>query len=338
MVKNSDITGRPTLRTLAQITGLGISTVSQALRDNPEIAKETKLRVKLAAQQAGYRPDRAGVRLRTGKTNVITLVLNPEDEGSGFFSRFVYGVSDGLKGTPYHLVITPYDLTDAMTPVRYVVETASADGVILSRTQANDPRVRYLSDSNMPFVTHGRTDMGITHPYHDYDNEAFAYEAARKLAARGRKRIALLAPPPELYYHKHTHVGFQRALLDFGLESFALNDCHTDTHLAKVREIGMVLATHPQRPDGIISAATTSAFALSSGMQQAGLKIGVDFDTASKHSSNLLSIAIPEIIEIAEDFHEAGRDLAQLLIRSIDGEEAAQLQHLQGPKKLSPHA
>ena len=64
MAKIEDHVTRPTLRTLAQITGLGVSTVSQALRDNPEIAEETRRRVKLAAQQAGYRPDRAGVRLR----------------------------------------------------------------------------------------------------------------------------------------------------------------------------------------------------------------------------------------------------------------------------------
>ena len=64
---------RPTLRSLAEITGLGISTVSQALRDSPEIAIETRKRVQLAAQQMGYRPNRAGVRLRTGKSNVITI-------------------------------------------------------------------------------------------------------------------------------------------------------------------------------------------------------------------------------------------------------------------------
>ena len=331
MAKPQDPSARPTLRTLAQITGLGISTVSQALRDNPEIAEDTKRRVKLAAQQAGYRPDRAGVRLRTGKTNVITVVLNPEDEGSGFFSQFVYGVSDGLKNTPYHLVITPYDHNDSMSPVRYIVETASADGVIVSRTQPNDLRVRYLAENNMPFVTHGRTNMGIIHPYHDFDNEAFAYEAVRKLVERGRKRIALLGPPPELNYSIHTHEGFQKALLDFGVESFALANCHTDTPLSRVRDIGQSLANHPQRPDGIVASATTSAYALSAGLRRGGLRIGIDFDTASKHSSKLLSIAIPELISIPEDFHEAGRDLAKILIRSIDGEAAENLQHLQGP-------
>ncbi|MEO9168530.1 MAG: LacI family DNA-binding transcriptional regulator, partial [Aestuariivirga sp.] len=119
MAENSE--KRPTLRSLAEITGLGISTVSQALRDSPDIALETRKRVRLAAQQAGYRPNRAGVRLRTGKSNVITLVLNPQDGSSGvfsnqdgssgFFANIVYGISDALANTSYHLVVTPYSLS-----------------------------------------------------------------------------------------------------------------------------------------------------------------------------------------------------------------------------------
>jgi LacI family transcriptional regulator len=319
---------RPTLRSLAEITGLGISTVSQALRNSPAIAEDTRKRVQLAAQQAGYRPNRAGVRLRTGKTNVITVVLNPQDEGSGFFSQFVYGVSDALANSGYHLVITPYDLQDPMSPIRYIVETASADGIIISRTQPNDARIRYLHDNNIHFVTHGRTEMGIVHAFHDFDNESFAYVAAKRLAERGRKRIALIAPPPDLSYFHHTNLGFERSLKDFGLESFPINNCNTDTPLAQVEALGRQLAHHPQRPDGIISAATTSAFALSAGLQHEGLRIGVDFDAASKHSSNLMSIAMPDIISIPEDFHFAGFRAAQLLMQAIEGVAVETLQEV----------
>jgi LacI family transcriptional regulator len=319
---------RPTLRSLAEITGLGISTVSQALRNSPDIAEDTRKRVQLAAQQAGYRPNRAGVRLRTGKTNVITVVLNPQDEGSGFFSQFVYGVSDALANTGYHLVITPYDLHDPMAPIRYIVETASADGIIISRTQPQDARIRYLHDNNIPFATHGRTDMGISHAYHDFDNDAFAYEALRRLAANGRKRIGLITPPPDLNYFQHTHAGFERGLKDFGLEGFPLNSCNTDSPLAQVMELGRQLAHHPQRPDGIISSATTTAFAISAGLQHEGLRIGKDFDAASKHSSNLMTIAMPDIISIPEDYHLAGFRAAQLLIQAIDGVPADKLQEV----------
>jgi len=75
---------RPTLKTIAYMTGLGITTVSRALKDAPDIGAETKERVRLIAQQIGYQPNRAGVRLRTGKTNVIALVLSVDEELMGF--------------------------------------------------------------------------------------------------------------------------------------------------------------------------------------------------------------------------------------------------------------
>ena len=78
--KFGDATGvlqreRPTLKTIAFMTGLGVTTVSRALKDAPDIGAETKERVRMVARQLGYQPNRAGVRLRTGKTNVIALVL-----------------------------------------------------------------------------------------------------------------------------------------------------------------------------------------------------------------------------------------------------------------------
>src|ERR1044072_3598261 len=84
------------LKTLAFMTGLGVTTVSRALKDAPEIGAETRRRVQLVARQIGYRPNRAGVRLRTGKTNVISLVLNTEREIMSFVSDIIYGVSEGI--------------------------------------------------------------------------------------------------------------------------------------------------------------------------------------------------------------------------------------------------
>jgi LacI family transcriptional regulator len=329
MDKSSD--KRPTLRSLAEITGLGISTVSQALRDSTEISEETRKRVKLAAQQAGYRPNRAGVRLRTGKTNVITVVLNPQDEGSGFFADFVFGISSGLSGSPYHLVVTPYSLEDPMVPIRYIVDTASADGVIMSRAAPDDARARYLFENRIPFATHGRTDMGIVHPYHDYDNEAFAYEALRQLKQHGRKRIALLGPPQSLTYHTHTNLGFERGLRDFGMEAFPLGSANIDLPIDVIRKLGQDLALLDNGPDGIICSGVTAAVFLAKGLEDGGREIERDFDLVSKNATTLLSISAPKIISIPEDFRLAGRRVAELLIKAINGDPVESLQEIVGP-------
>ena len=205
---------RPTLKTIAFMAGLGVTTVSRALKDAPEIGQATKNRVQLIAKQIGYRPNRAGVRLRTGKTNVISLVLNAQSSIMGLTSNMVYGISEVLSQTPYHLTVTPYSLeNDPMQPIRYIVETGSADGIIMSRTEPNDPRVRYLTEHGIPFATHGRTEMGIEHPFHDFDNEAFAYLSVKSLLAKGRRRIAMLAgPSPSVTYYRHLDRGFSRAM------------------------------------------------------------------------------------------------------------------------------
>jgi LacI family transcriptional regulator len=321
---------RPTLKSLAEITGLGISTVSQALRNSPAIAEDTRKRVQLAAQQAGYRPNRAGVRLRTGKTNVITVALNPQDEGSGFFSDFVFGISNGLSGTAYHLVVTPYSLEDPMVPIRYIVETASADGVIISRLQPQDPRVRYLHDNRVPFATHGRTDLNFAHPYHDYDNESYAYKAMEILKQRGRKRVALLGPPHDLTYYIHTNRGFERGLRDFDLEAFPIGSADIDQPLEAIRALGHELAKAENGPDGIICSGVTAAVVLAKGLEEQGKVIGQDFDLVSKHTSTLLAVTGPKIISIPEDFRMAGFRLAKILMQSIEGVSAEGLQEIVG--------
>ena len=55
--------------------------------------------------------------------------------------------------------------------------------------------MRYLHDRGFPFATHGRTEMGIAHPFFDFDNGRYAEIAVERLAARGRRRLALLPPP-----------------------------------------------------------------------------------------------------------------------------------------------
>ncbi|WP_275783192.1 LacI family transcriptional regulator [Pararhizobium gei] len=320
---------RPTLKTIAFMTGLGITTVSRALKDASDIGAETKQRVRLVAQQVGYQPNRAGVRLRTGKTNVISLVLSLEEEVMGLTSPIVVGISEILASTPYHLVITPYRTSkDALQPVRYVLDTSAADGVIISRTEPKDPRVALMMERNFPFATHGRTDMGLVHPYHDFDNEGFAYESVRRLAALGRRKLVLLQPPPHLTFHRHMRSGFDRGIRDFGLESVALDIVDLDSSLLEIRAAFETLMRAEDAPDGIVSGSGAGSIAVVAGLESAGKKLKRDVDMVSKVPSDFLSWLRPELITMNEDIRHAGRELAKAVIGRIAGLPAVELQSL----------
>ncbi|MCJ8518054.1 LacI family transcriptional regulator [Pseudorhizobium tarimense] len=323
---------RPTLKTIAYMTGLGITTVSRALKDAPDIGAETKERVRLVANQLGYQPNRAGVRLRTGKTNVIALVLSIEEELMGFTSQMVFGISEVLAGTQYHLVLTPHShQKDPMLPVRYILDTGSADGVIISRIAPDDPRVRLMTERNMPFATHGRTDMGITHPFHDYDNEAYVYQAVEKLVSRGRRRIALLPPPSALSFYLHSRIGFERGLADFGATEVAIGRITTEMPLSDLRSHSEAMMCSAKAPDGIISTSGSSTIALVAGIEAAGKRLGQDLDLVSKQSADFLNWIRPEIYTVNEDVRHSGRELAKAVIARIDGVAPELLQSIRKP-------
>ncbi|SDP85051.1 transcriptional regulator, LacI family [Phyllobacterium sp. YR620] len=324
---------RPTLKTIAFMAGLGVTTVSRALKDAPEIGQATKNRVQLIAKQIGYRPNRAGVRLRTGKTNVISLVLNAQSEIMGLTSNLVYGITEILSETPYHLTVTPYSVeNDPMQPIRYIVETGSADGIIMSRTEPNDARVRYLTEHGIPFATHGRTEMGIEHPFHDFDNETFAYIAVKSLVERGRRRIAMLAgPSPSVTYYRHLERGFARAISEGDVSSLSFSGFDVDTSLAGIRDRMVEIMSGPDRPDGIVCCSGSAAIAIVAGIEAAGLEIGKDVDLASKQSTDVLKWFRPQIIVFNEDVRQAGRELASAVLRRIAGINASELQTLSYP-------
>jgi LacI family transcriptional regulator len=324
----------PTLRSLAARLGLGVSTVSQALRDSSEIALETRRRVKLAAEQLGYVPNRAGVRLRTGKTNIINLALNPEDDGSGFFTNMIYGITDALAGTAYHLVVTPCSFEDPMAALRHVAETHSADGIIISRIMPDDPRVRYLHTIGMPFITHGRTDMGIDHGYYDFDNHGYICEALRRLKARGRQRVVLFGPPPGLSYAQHTMAGFVDGLQANAMQGRLITTAHSDSDFGHLQKTALGIATSANPPDAIICSSASEAIAVASGMTAAGLLMGREYDLVAKPISKLAKLALPQIIGVEEDHRAAGRELARMLLALIDGADPASLKMLVTPQSL----
>jgi LacI family transcriptional regulator len=331
--------GRPTLKTIAFMTGLGVTTVSRALKDAPEIGEETRRRVQLVARQVGYRPNRAGVRLRTGKTNVISLVLDTDEQIMSFVSDIIYGVSEALATTPYHLIVTPYShVQDPMDPVRYVVETGSADGIIISRTEPDDPRVRYMIEHNIPFATHGRTATGLAHPFHDFDNYAFAADAVRRLASLGRRRLALLTPPQGLTYHQHTLDGFSDALSETGASEIPFNTVSIDHSLDQIRSRTAQLMRRENRPDGFVSSAAAATLALVAGIEDAGLTLGRDVDVVSKQSSKILHLFRPELYVVHEDFRLAGRVLARSVLGWINGEDPRSLQSLSAPAAVESSA
>jgi LacI family transcriptional regulator len=340
MSKNTSTTSGPigrspqraTLKTISQLTGLSLSTVSLSLRGGTTLKEETRRRVAEAAASVGYVPDRAGVRLRTGKTNVVALVLDGADDSINFASYLIQGIGDTIRDTRYHLVVTPeFDRTKSVDTVRYILDNRTADGVIITHTSARDPRVQLLMDNGMPFVTHGRTEFFSPHAYHDFHSERFAELAVERLAALGCRDLLLFIGDDSTNNFHNIVLAFEHATRRLGVMGRVMDHQTHRTASRAMYNFGRQIAADPQRPDGIICDSEMRAISIISGLADGGVRLGEDIKLVCKQTSDMLPAIFPKADTIEEDVYAAGVELTRLLLRRIDGEAAEGLRTLSEP-------
>ena len=323
---------RPTLKTIAGLTGLSVASVSRALQNASDIGAETKAKVREVALQIGYRPNRAGVRLRTGRTNVIALVMSAESDVMNHTSRLIYSVAAALRGTSYHMIVMPFfPDEDPMTPIRYIWETKSADGVLINQILPDDPRVAFMAAKGIPFATHGRSDMAVEHAYFDFDNEAFGRVTVRELVARGRRNLALVAPPHGQNYGYHMRAGFLAEAQALGVRARIVDGIDSDSPSDRIEAVMRAHFTGADRPDGLIAGSTTAAMSAVVAGEAAGLMLTREFDMAAKEAIPILGRFRQGIIVVREDVGRAGDFIARAVMAAIESRDAPVMQGLDMP-------
>src|SRR5690606_29312997 len=138
--------------------------------------------------------NQSGRSLRQGTTNVIgfTIETNSETKSQGdtFFMSVFDGVQTVFARHKLDLVVLPCSSEDdPFDHVRRVVSRQFVDGLIISATQRIDPRIDFLVERGIPFVTLGRSQSGGAYSWIDMDFEGVAAGAVARLVARGHRRI-----------------------------------------------------------------------------------------------------------------------------------------------------
>lgn len=325
---------RPTLKTIAEATGLAVTTVSRALSGAPEIALKTRQRVAAVAEEMGYTPDRAAQRLRTGKTKVITLMLSPHPESLGFGNSLMIGLGRALEGSGYHLNITPcLNKSDELSPIKDNVRNHLSDGIIFTRTEPFDDRIRYLLDVNHPFITYGRSEFSEPHNFVDYDYERFAYQAVKQLAHKSCRKIGLILPPSNLMNSQLLRTGFMKGIKECGVDFEIPERIHTESKSYEIRSWAKSRVMSANCPDSFICPGESAYLAINSGIrdQIPTTRSKPQHQFVVRATSGIIDQLSTPVDQISEDIEFAGESLGRLLLESLGNPRQAYNQKITSP-------
>lgn len=313
------------LKQLSDRLGLSQTTVSRALNGYPEVSEATRERVLKAAQQTGYKPNKAAQRLATGKAKSIGLVMQsaPEIGGDPHFSEFLGGLAEEAVKHDFHFVMAPASPDDEVNAIKRLIASGYVDAIFLAHIVDPDPRVELLRSSSIPYLLHGRI-MGETHdyPYLDVDNEGAFYTAAKLLLQLGHKRFSLLNGMERFTFAMRRKIGLEKALDEAGLTLMPDLVHHSVmSDQAGFRAMERFLA-RPDRPTAVLCASTALALGAVRAINKAGLKLGSDISLIAH--DDVLSTLRPENFSVPltttrSSLRAAGARIGQRLIGTLDG-------------------
>lgn len=313
------------LKQLSDRLGLSQTTVSRALNGYPEVSEATRERVLKAAQQTGYKPNKAAQRLATGKAKSIGLVMQsaPDLGGDPHFSEFLSGLAEEAVKHDFHFVMAPASPDDEVNALKRLIASGYVDAVFLAHVVDPDPRVDLMRSCSIPYLLHGRT-MGNVHdyPYLDIDNEGAFYTATKLLLQLGHKRFALLNGIERFTFAMRRKTGAEKALAEAGLKlAPELVQHSVMSDQVGFRAMERFLA-HPERPTAVLCASTALALGAVRAINKAGLKLGRDISLIAH--DDVLSMLRPESFSVPltttrSSLRAAGARIGQRLIARLDG-------------------
>jgi LacI family transcriptional regulator len=210
---------RVTINDIAKELNITAATVSRALSNHPEISASTKKIVKEAAEKLDYNPNKIASSLRSGRTNVIGVLIPTAEHV--FFGSVIHGISNIASQNGYDVLI--YQSNESEQFEKKGIDTfisARVDGILASiaKNTTDFSHFSKAKEKNIPIAFFDRIndELGISSiSINDYRG---AYLAAESLIKEGYQKIAYIAGPQHIKTFSERFRGHKDALASYKLD------------------------------------------------------------------------------------------------------------------------
>lgn len=313
--------GRITVKDIARLLNINPSTVSRALKDHPDISRETIDKVKQVAEELGYRPNLQAISFRSRKSRLIGLII--PDMNMYFFPAVIQAIEEKVRKEGYHLLVLHSNNTlEGEQENTQICDRLGVEGLLVSvSAESSDlSHFRDLTDNGVPVVLFDRIVDRPDFPLVCINDQEVAGNVVRYLHSQGRRKICGAFDDPHLSISSRRREGYEQAITELGLslhQDWIFHASSSEMAQEKMREVLQL----PERPDAVFSMSDQ----LLVGVMQAclSLQINIPEELAVASISNGLvpNFWQPPIPFMQHSGEEVGAIAADVLFRLIRQEE-----------------
>jgi len=304
---------------IAKQLNISITTVSFILNGKAEekrISKTLSEKVLKLVEELNYKPNQLAKSLRTGKTNLIGLIV--EDIANTFFANIARLIEEVAYEKGYRIIYCSTENDPNKTKEligmfreRYV------DGYIITPSAGITDDINQLIKDKLPFVLVDRYLPGIATNYVGIDNFGSSYNAARHLLSQGFQKIAFVTIESEQTQMQERLEGYEKAMLLNSKEKLIKKVLFTDKSDLMVEHIASFLLAN-EDIDAIIFATNYLGIAGLEAIKKLNLKIPNDIGVVAFDDHDLFRLFSPTITSIRQPVEEIAEHVLKLLLKNLD--------------------
>lgn len=307
-----------TIKDIARILNISVSTVSRALRDTYDVNQETKEKVLALAAELNYKPNFNATGLAKGSTHNLGVIL--PFITNYYFSTVITGIQEVAYNNGYNIILfVTNDSPERELAIMENLSVSSLDGLLVSISSDSDScnHFQEIVDEGIPVVFFDRVANEIETSKVMQDDYNGAFEAVEHLIGNGYKRIAHIAGPKGLSFTEARLKGYLDALQKHNIqpnEDWVLysgfSQEHGENDTLKLLEL-------KNKPDAIFAVNDRKAIGAMITLKNKGVKVGEDFGVIGFTNDPMSTIISPALSTIAEPAFEIGKLSCELLIKHI---------------------
>lgn len=317
------------IKDIARICGVGVSTVSRAINNHPDINPETKNMIMQVIKEHNYIPNNSARNLKRTDSKAIAVLI--KGISNPFFSKMIRIFEEEIHRKKYSFIMQHVDASENEVDVALeLIKEKKPRGIVFLGGFFSHSREK-LEQLTVPFVlsTIGMTDSledSSSYSWVSVDDFAESYKMTDYLCKLGHKRILILAATRDDESIGRLRLdGYKKALLDNGLEadealcvfSEVGRDCYTMDY--GYTSMSRILKEKKVDFTAVYGISDSIAIGACKAITEFGRKIPEDYSVAGFDGLDIAHYYNPTLTTIRQPVEEMAEATIKILFDVIRG-------------------
>lgn len=319
-----------TIKDIARMCGCGVSTVSRALNNHPDINEGTRKKILEVVKEYNFIPNNSARNLKITDSKTIAILI--KGIANPFFMKMIKVMENEIQRQKYSLILqhVEYDQDEVEVAIELEKEK-KLKGIIFLGGYFNHTKEK-IDAITVPFII---STVNMTEQYSGnyssiaVDDVKESYKIVDYLIRLGHEKILLISAAPEdESIGKLRKVGYENALKDNGIivnENLILPmSCDADAYSMKAGFLTIQEALHKNLDFTAVYAVSDEvAIGACRALLDAGKKVPEDVSVAGFDGIDNAKYYSPRITTVRQPFEEMAQETITLLFKFIDGTKNA---------------